>query len=109
MVTSVSPMKKSKSCSFFDGEITNGKACMRVFEFDVSVRRKLVEFEATKSAVTLAKCEVKSSRKGEELEGLLKKHTDLLKSQKVFDILEGATKKLGKEIVLSNLTDVAAF
>ena len=37
---------------------------MRVFGFDVSVHRKLVEFEATKSAVALAKCEVKNSRKG---------------------------------------------
>ena len=87
----------------------NGKACTRVFGFDMSVRRKLMEFEATKSAVALVKCEVKSSRKGEELEVLLKKHTDLLKSQKVFDILEGTTKKLGKERVLSKLTDVAAF
>lgn len=45
VVNAVSPMKKSKTCSFFDGEITDGKACMRVFGFDASVRRKLVEFE----------------------------------------------------------------
>jgi hypothetical protein len=44
----------------------------------------------------------------EELEVLLEKHTDLLKSEKVLDNPEGATKKIGKEIVLSKLTDVAA-
>ena len=31
VVTSVSPMKKSRTCSFFDGKISDGKACMRVF------------------------------------------------------------------------------
>lgn len=49
-----------------------------------------------------------SSWKVEELEVLLEKHTDLLKSEKVLDNPEGATKKIGKEIVLSKLTDVAA-
>ena len=31
VVTSLSPMEKAKSCSFFDGEISDGKANMRVF------------------------------------------------------------------------------
>ena len=77
VVNSVSPTKKSQSCSFFDGEITDGKVCMRVLGFDVSVHKKLVEFYVSKSAVALANCEVKSSRKGKELEVLLKKHTDM--------------------------------
>ena len=57
VVNAVSPMKKSKTCSFFDGEITDEKVCMRVFGFDGSVCRKLVEFEESKSAVTLENCE----------------------------------------------------
>ena len=109
VVNAVSPMKKSKTCSLFDGEITDGKACMRMFGFDTSVRRKLVEFEEPKSAVTLANCEVKTSRKGEELEVLLSKHTGMSKSEKTFDISGAASKKFGKEIVLSKLTDFAAF
>jgi hypothetical protein len=44
VISSVSPMKQSKSCSCFDGEITDGKACMAVFGLDASVRKKLVEF-----------------------------------------------------------------
>ena len=109
VVMSVSPMKKSRTCSFFDSEISDGKACMRVFGFDMGVRRKLVELEESKSAVALANCKVKHSRKGQEMEVLLTKHTDLLKSEKVFDISEGATKKFGKEIVLGTLTDIAPF
>ncbi len=112
MVASVSPMKKSKTCSFFDGEITDGKSCMRVFGFDAGVRRKLVSFEESKSAVALANCEVKNSRIGpQELEVLVTKNTDLLKSEKVFDISEGSIKKSapGKEIVLSELKDTPPF
>ena len=53
VVTSVSPMKKSRTSSFFDGEISDGKACMRVSGFNAGVHRKLVEFEESKSAVAL--------------------------------------------------------
>ena len=34
IVTSVSPMKKSRTCNYFDGEITDGKTSMRLFGFD---------------------------------------------------------------------------
>ena len=34
VISALSPMKKSRSCSYFDGEITDGKACMRLFGFD---------------------------------------------------------------------------
>ncbi len=74
VVNSLSPMK-SKTCSYFDGQITDGKATMRVFGFDSDVRRKLVEFEDSKNAVALTNCEVKRSRKGEELEVLVTKKT----------------------------------
>ncbi len=45
VVDSLSPMKKSKTCSYFDGQITDGKTTMQVFGFDAGMRRKLVEFE----------------------------------------------------------------
>ena len=52
---------------------------------------------------------MKTSRKGEELEVLLSKHIGMSKSEKTFDISGAASKKFGKEIVLSKLTDFAAF
>ena len=39
VVSSLLPMKKSKTCSYFDGQVTDGKACIRVFGFDVTVRK----------------------------------------------------------------------
>ncbi len=43
--------------------------------FDGGVRRKLVEFENSKDAVSLTNCEVKRSRRGEQLEVLVAKKT----------------------------------
>ena len=40
VLTALSPMKKSKTCSYFDGELTDEKATMRVFGFDSGVRRR---------------------------------------------------------------------
>ena len=66
VVNSLSPMKKSKK--YFDGEISDGKASLRIFGFDSGVRRKLAEFEEGSSAVALSHCKVKQSRKGDQLE-----------------------------------------
>ena len=68
VVTSLSPMKKSKTCSYFDGDLTDDKGCMRIFGFDAGVRKKLALFEESKDAVALSNCKVKTSRKGQELE-----------------------------------------
>ena len=71
VVQSVSPLKKSKTCSYFDSEVTNGKSTMRVYGFDCGVRRKLVEFGESRDAVVMSNCAVKRSQKGEELEILV--------------------------------------
>ena len=38
VVNSLSPMKKSRNCAYFDGEISDGKASLRIFGFDSAVR-----------------------------------------------------------------------
>ena len=69
VVNSLSPMKKSKNFTYFDGEISDGKASLQIFGFDSGVRRrKLAEFEEGSSAVALSHCEVKRPRKGDQLE-----------------------------------------
>ena len=40
---------------------------------------------------------------------MVTKHTYLMKSEKVFDISESGTKKVGKKIILSDLVDIALF
>ena len=67
-VKTVSPMKTGSGYPYFDGEITDGKGTMRIYGFDSSVRRRLLEFEGNKHAVSMSKCEVKKNRSGEELE-----------------------------------------
>ena len=111
VVESLSPMKKSKTCSYFDGQITDGKTTMRVFGFDAGVRRKLVEFEDTKKAVALTNCEVKRSRRGEDLEVLVTKKTEVEKSEKVFEVesVSAETKKMGKIIMLKELMDLVPY
>ena len=66
VVNSLSPMKKAKNCSYFDGEISDGKARMRLFGFDANVRKRLADEED--AAVSLCNCEVKRSRQGDQLE-----------------------------------------
>ena len=67
VLNSVSPLKKSKGCAYFDGQITDGKTTMRLFGFDSSVRRRLAEFPDS-TPVALSHCQIKKSRKGEQLE-----------------------------------------
>ena len=71
---------------FFDGEISDGKACMRVFGFDLGVRRRLLDYQAKEDAVLLSHCEVKRVHRGDQLEGLVTKFTEVEKSGKSFDV-----------------------
>ena len=72
VVNLLSPMKKSRNCAYFDGEISKGKASLRIFRFDSAVRRKLADFQEGSSTVALSHCEVKKSQKGEQLKVQLK-------------------------------------
>ena len=38
VVTVVSPMKKGKTCEYFDGELADDKARIRLFGFDDNIR-----------------------------------------------------------------------
>ena len=68
VLNSLSPLKKSKGCAYFDGQITDGKTSMRLFGFDSNVRRRLVQLESDNTPVALTHCEIKKSRQGEQLE-----------------------------------------
>ena len=43
MINCISPMKKTKTCSFFNGELCYGKSTLRILGFDSGVRRRLLE------------------------------------------------------------------
>lgn len=106
VLSSLSPMKKTKTCSFFDGQLSDGKATVRLFGFDAGVRRKLVEFEEAKQSVSLCNCEVKRSRRGNDLEILVTKRTNLEKCEKVFDVDASSATKM---ISLKELPGLVCF
>ena len=79
VITSLSPIKKSKgNISYFDREISDGKASIRLFGFDSSVNRKLDEVDGP---VTLSHCEVKRSRIGQNMEILLNSTTQIQQAE----------------------------
>ena len=107
VVTSLSPIRPSKTCSFFEGEVTDGKGKMRVFGFDSRVRRRLVDFQATKETVAMRNCEVKHGRKTEGLEILVTKQTKFEKCEKVFDV--GSTCGKPEVTALNELSKLVVF
>ena len=68
VVTEMSPMKKAKMCDYFDGELADDKARVRLFGFDDNIRKKLLEYQQNKDSVVIGKCEVKHARKCDELD-----------------------------------------
>ena len=66
VLDNISPMKKGKSASYFDGEMTDGKGKMRIFGFDDTIRKRLSD--ATGSTIVLGNCQVKKARYSDEYE-----------------------------------------
>ena len=69
VISSLLLMKTTKTCSYFDGQITDGKSKMCLFGFDGTIRKRLANKED--DAVSISNCEVKKSRHGDQLEVLL--------------------------------------
>ena len=86
VISRLSPMKRCDTCSFFDGQITDGKSSMRLCGFDSTARRKLVDFNESKKPVALSNCTVRRTNKGNKLEILVSKETGVVKSEKELDI-----------------------
>ena len=87
ILSNVSPdMKKTKTSSYFDGEINDEHMSLRIFGYDSNVRRKLFEFQSRGEPVVLSKCAVKRSRDGKELEVFASSNTSVATSSKKFDV-----------------------
>lgn len=98
VVTAVSPMKKGKTCDYFNGELADNKARIRLFGFHDNVRQKLLEHQKKQDGVMIAKCEVKQARKGDKLEIMLGKQSEISDCTDTFNISEVEDK-------VSQLTD----
>ena len=87
IITSLLPMKSGKTCNYYDGQITDNHSSVRFCGFDLNVRRRLEESYESGEAVLLDSCEIKKARQGDSLEIIVKKGTEILKSQKSFQII----------------------
>ena len=110
VLTALSPMKKSRTCKYFDREITDGKNNMRLFGFHSAegIRSKLQEFEGKNTTISLSKCEVKRSRQGTTLEIFLRKDSRVDVSQE-FDVSALANVMYGQTISLDELLTYPSF
>ena len=68
VVTSLSPMKKGKTCDYFDDNLADGTANIRFVDFSTGIRQKLLHHHEKNDAVTLSHCQVQRSRKTDVLE-----------------------------------------
>ena len=86
-ITGLSPMKKAKTCIYFDGEIADESGTMHVYGFDSSVRKKLSDHYEQNKAVVLSQCEVKPSRRMcGDLELLVDKCTEVVESNRSINV-----------------------
>ena len=67
---------------------------MRFVGFNSKVRRQIVEYEGKDTVVTLSKCEIKhGDHDGDGLEVHVKNATEVVKSEKKFDVSKERTQK----------------
>ena len=83
---------------YFDGEISDAKASIRLFGFDSSVKRKLDEVDGP---VTLSHCEVKRSRMGQNMEILLNSTTQIQQANK--EVTVNTELNVPQDINISNI------
>ena len=86
LVTSLSPIKKGRTCSYFDGTLTDGSDKIRFVGFGGSQQRKMSDYKERSLTINLDDCEVKPARRGSKMEIMLKGSTTLTNSPKKFDI-----------------------
>ena len=87
-ITTLSPVKKGKRSSYFDGAMTDGTSHLRIVGFNSDQQRKLTMYFEKKEPTRLINCEVKPAREGDKLEIMLKKFTEITSSPKKISIPE---------------------
>ena len=86
VMRNLSPVKRGKRASYFEGHMSDGTSRMRVVGFKAEQRKKLLDFSEKETPVVLKDCQIKISRQGHEMEVLLKSSTKISASDKEFDM-----------------------
>lgn len=77
MVTALSPLKKGRTCNYFDAFISDETERTHVVGFSGSQRRLLNQFMESREPVLIQDCQVKQARRGDKIEILLKGSTKI--------------------------------
>ena len=88
LVASLSPVKPSR---YFDGELTDGNAVIRLVGFDDNKRQELQLFCDQKTPVTLRNCLVQHNKFKDTLEVVVKNYTKLEPSGAKFEVSDMKT------------------
>lgn len=94
LLCTLSPVKKGRKASYFDGCVSDGTSQMRVVGFRADQRKKLLDLSEKGESVLFKDCQIKLSRQGHEMEVLLKNSTKISASEKSFDITESEDKPI---------------
>ena len=86
VITALSPLKKGRTCNYFEGSVSDDTDRTRFVGFSSSQRRLLSEFMERRKTVSIQDCQAKLARRGDKIELLLKGSTKIKASSKTFDI-----------------------
>ena len=83
VLKNLSPVKKGRTASFLDGQVSDSTSRMRNVGFRGVQRKKLLEFSQSGTAVVPKDCQVKMSRQWHEM---VKNSTKITASDKTFEM-----------------------
>ena len=107
IVTSISPIKKGRTCNYFDGTLNDGTDKIRFVGFGGSQQRIMSDYKERSLTLNLDDCEVKPARRGLKMEIMLKGSTTLTNSPKKFHIPPAELQESGPlKINLDSLSSV---
>ena len=73
--TSLSPIKKGRTCNYFDGTVNDGMSKLRIVGF-TSKQQKAINALSEKKPIELKDCKIKPARRGQGMEVMLKSTTE---------------------------------
>ena len=84
-VTKLSPMKtSSRNFKYFDGQLADGTASMRIFGFNNDAHQKMATHYQEKNPIVLDNCQIQKSKFGESMEVFVDVTTNITESPKQF-------------------------
>ena len=102
-ITSLSPVKKGRRSTYFEGQIDDGTSKLCLVGFSSDHQRKLTKLFNNKDAVSLQNCQIKEEKEGQKMEVIIKTSTQMDRSSKTFDLSNDSDDNPQTTITLAEL------